>query len=73
MNRDTVAGNWKQIKGKIKERWGEFTNDELDQLEGKRDQMIGKLQEKYGYSRERAESEYRDFEASLFSGSTRRY
>ena len=73
MNRDTVAGNWKQIKGKIKERWGEFTDDELDQLEGKRDQMIGKLQEKYGYSRERAESEYRDFEASLFSGSTRRY
>jgi len=42
MNRDTIAGNWKQLKGKVKERWGEFTDDELDQLEGKRDQIIGK-------------------------------
>lgn len=52
---------------------GELTDDELDQIEGKQDQIIGKLREKYGYSRERAEREYRDFEANLYSGSTRRY
>ena len=67
-----LPGNWKQTRGKTKERWGEFTDDELDQIEGKRDQIIGKLQEKCGYSRERAEREYREFEATLFSGSTRR-
>jgi uncharacterized protein YjbJ (UPF0337 family) len=72
MNRDTIGGNWKQLKGKIKEKWGDFTDDELDQLEGKRDQMIGKLQEKYGYTRERAEREYSEFESSYLSGSSRK-
>jgi len=73
MNRDIFGGNWKQIKGKIKEKWGDFTDDELDMLEGKRDQFIGKLQEKYGWTRERAEREYADFEGSVYSGSTRKY
>jgi len=73
MNRDTMQGNWKQIKGKLKEKWGKFTDDELDQLEGRRDQIIGKLQEKYGYTRERAEQEYRDWESSTYAGSTRKY
>ncbi|RPI24761.1 MAG: CsbD family protein [Acidobacteria bacterium] len=73
MNRDTLQGNWKQIKGKVKEKWGEFTDDELDMIEGKRDQIIGKLQEKYGYTREQAEREYRDFEGSVMTGSTRKY
>ncbi len=73
MNRDIFGGNWKQLKGKIKEKWGDFTDDELDVLEGKRDQFIGKLQEKYGWTRERAEREYTDFESSVYSGSTRKY
>ncbi|MFB3902749.1 MAG: CsbD family protein [Acidobacteriota bacterium] len=73
MNKDIIQGNWKQIKGKLKEKWGKFTDDELDRLEGKRDQIIGKLQEKYGYTRERAEREYSEFESSYFSGTTRRY
>ncbi|RPJ54279.1 MAG: CsbD family protein [Acidobacteria bacterium] len=73
MNRDTLLGNWKQIKGKVKEKWGKFTDDELDQLEGKRDQIIGKLQEKYGYTRDRAEMEYNEFESTYLTGSTRKY
>lgn len=57
MNQDQIKGNWKQLKGKIQEKWGELTNDDLDQIEGEREQLVGKLQEKYGYARERAERE----------------
>ncbi len=61
MNEDVLKGKWRQFKGNIQERWGELTNDELDQIDGEREQMIGKLQEKYGYSREKAQTEYDDF------------
>ncbi|MDF1812397.1 MAG: CsbD family protein [Verrucomicrobiales bacterium] len=57
MNQDQIKGNWKQVKGKVQEKWGELTNDDLDQIEGEREQLVGKLQEKYGYARERAERE----------------
>jgi uncharacterized protein YjbJ (UPF0337 family) len=46
MNEDRVKGNWKQFKGKIKEKWGLLTEDELDVAEGRRDQLIGKIQER---------------------------
>ena len=52
MNQDIVKGQWKQIRGKAKEWWGKLTNDDLDLINGNRDQLIGKLQERYGYSRE---------------------
>jgi uncharacterized protein YjbJ (UPF0337 family) len=52
-----LKGKWKQFRGEIKQRWGELTDDELDQIEGRRDKLVGKLQEKYGYSRDRAEQE----------------
>jgi len=61
MNNDRVAGNWKQIKGKVKEQWGKLTDDEIDQLEGKGEQLAGKLQEKYGMQRDEAERQARDF------------
>jgi len=61
MNNDRMAGNWKQIKGKVKEQWGKLTDDEIDQLEGKSEQLAGKLQEKYGLQREEAERQARDF------------
>jgi len=51
------AGNWKQLRGKVREKWGELTDDELDQVAGKRDQLVGKLQERLGYERDRAERE----------------
>lgn len=61
MNRDQVEGNWKQIKGRIKEKWGELTDDELDRTEGRREQVAGLLQEHYGLGREDAERELDHF------------
>lgn len=57
MNEDTFEGKWKQAKGQIKQWWGQLTDDDLKQVEGNRDKLIGKLQEKYGYTRQRAEDE----------------
>jgi uncharacterized protein YjbJ (UPF0337 family) len=61
MNWDTIEGQWKQVKGKAKEKWGEFTDDELDQIAGQKEQLVGKLQEKYGYAKDRAEKEAEEF------------
>jgi uncharacterized protein YjbJ (UPF0337 family) len=57
MNEDVLQGQWKQLRGKAKEWWGKLTDDDLDQVNGKRDQLIGKLQEKYGYTRDEANRE----------------
>lgn len=57
MNWDQIAGSWKELKGRAKEKWGELTDDDLDRIEGKRDQMVGMIQRKYGYAKERAEKE----------------
>lgn len=62
MNWDTITGQWKQLRGKVREKWGEITDDEYDQIAGKKDQFVGKLQEKYGYTKERAQQEADDFE-----------
>jgi uncharacterized protein YjbJ (UPF0337 family) len=61
MNQDEMAGKWKQAKGKIKEQWGKLTDDDLTMLEGNRDQLIGKVQERYGIAREEAERQVREF------------
>lgn len=61
MNSDILSGKWKQFRGEVKRQWGMLTDDELDQIEGQRDKLVGKLQEKYGYSRERAEREVDQF------------
>lgn len=55
MNRDIIEGNWRQMKGKVKERWGKLTDDQLDQIEGNYDVLCGKIQEAYGLSREEVE------------------
>lgn len=71
MNRDTAAGNWKQLKGKAKERWGKLTDDDLDIAEGKADQLAGKIQERYGKSKDEAKKEVDDFyAANRTTGST---
>jgi uncharacterized protein YjbJ (UPF0337 family) len=62
MNEDRVKGNWKQIKGKIKEQWGKLTDDELDVIEGRQEMLIGKLQERYGITRDEAERQFKDFQ-----------
>jgi uncharacterized protein YjbJ (UPF0337 family) len=61
MNQDEMAGKWKQAKGKIKEQWGKLTDDDLTMLEGNRDQLVGKVQERYGIAREEAERQVREF------------
>ena len=62
MNWDQVEGNWKQFKGTIKEHWGKLTDDEIDVIAGKRDQLAGKVQAAYGITKEEAEHQIRAFE-----------
>jgi uncharacterized protein YjbJ (UPF0337 family) len=57
MNWDQVEGNWKQVKGAIKAQWGRLTDDELDEINGEREKLIGKIQERYGIAREEAEKQ----------------
>lgn len=63
MNWDVIEGNWKQVKGKVKQQWGKLTNDQLDMVSGRRDQLIGKIQESYGIARDEAERQVVDWEA----------
>ena len=62
MNSDIFAGNWKQMKGKVRERWGKFTDDDLDVIEGRREQIVGKIQERYGIKQDEAEKQLKAFE-----------
>jgi len=62
MNWDRIAGNWKQFRGKIRERWGKLTDDELETIAGKRDQLVGKIQERHGIARDDAEKQVSDWE-----------
>lgn len=57
MNEDIFKGQWKQIRGKAKEWWGDLTDDDLETIDGRRDQLVGKLQERYGYTKEKAQAE----------------
>ena len=60
MNEDIVKGNWKQVAGKIKAKWGKLTDDEIQQAEGNREVLVGKLQEKYGLAKEEAHKNLKD-------------
>jgi len=61
MNWDQIAGNWKQMTGKVKEKWGKLTDDDLTVVAGKREQLSGLLQNRYGLAKEQAEKEVDDF------------
>jgi uncharacterized protein YjbJ (UPF0337 family) len=61
MNNDRVAGTWHEIKGKVKEKWGKLTDDDLTQLEGHGEQLAGKLQQRYGLARDEAERQAKEF------------
>jgi len=65
MNWDTIEGNWNQFTGTVKAKWGKLTDDDLTVIEGKRDQLLGKIQERYGCARDQAEKEVNDFTATL--------
>jgi uncharacterized protein YjbJ (UPF0337 family) len=57
MNWDRVEGNWKQFQGNVQKQWGKLTDDDLAVIEGRRTELAGKLQERYGYAKDQAESE----------------
>jgi uncharacterized protein YjbJ (UPF0337 family) len=62
MNANRLKGEWKQLRGKVSEQWGKLTNDDLDVIAGKRDQLVGRLQERYGTAQEAIEREVDEFE-----------
>jgi uncharacterized protein YjbJ (UPF0337 family) len=61
MNEDRMKGNWKQFKGKVQEQWGKLTDDDLDVIDGKREQLLGKIQERHGITKDEAEKQVSDF------------
>lgn len=65
MNWDTVQGKWKQFSGQAKENWGKLTDDDLDQAAGKRDQLVGKIQERYGIAKDEAERQVDEWSARM--------
>ncbi|MCP5145452.1 MAG: CsbD family protein [Gammaproteobacteria bacterium] len=62
MNWDIAEGNWRQFKGKVREQWGDLTDDSLDVIAGRREQLLGAIQETYGIAKDEAERQVRDFE-----------
>lgn len=61
MDSNIFKGKWKQIKGEAQKQWGKLSNDDLDVIDGEREKLVGKLQERYGYAKDRAEQEYSDW------------
>jgi uncharacterized protein YjbJ (UPF0337 family) len=61
MNWDQIKGSWKQIKGKARQKWGKLTDQDLEQIAGKKDELVGRLQKAYGYQKEQAEKEADEF------------
>ena len=57
MNWDRIEGNWKEFNGKVQQHWGDLTNDDLDVIKGKRTELAGRLQQRYGYQKEEAEKQ----------------
>ena len=61
MNEDIFKGKWKELKGRVKEKWGNLTDDDVTRVEGNTEKLVGILQEKYGYSKDKAQEEYNEF------------
>jgi len=61
MNQDTIKGWWNQLKGKVREKWGDLTDDDLEKIAGQKDQLVGTLQERYGKTRDEVEKEVDEF------------
>ena len=63
MNSDIFSGKWKQLKGSVREKWGDLTDDDVDRIEGNREQLAGKIQERYGIEKDEAERQIDEFMA----------
>jgi uncharacterized protein YjbJ (UPF0337 family) len=61
MNKDQLQGKWLQMKGEVQRQWGKLTNDDMDQVNGNLEKLVGVIQERYGYAREQAQKEVDDF------------
>lgn len=61
MNREQLEGKWEQLKGKVRERWGDLTDDDVDRIQGKSERLSGVIQEKYGLTREEADRQVDEF------------
>ena len=61
MNRDILTGKWMQVRGQVKQAWGKLTDNDLDRISGRYDELVGLLQERYGYARDKAEQEVTHF------------
>ncbi len=68
MNWEQLQGKWKQTKGKVREKWGKLTDDDLDVIAGKRDQLVGRIQERYALAKEEAEKQADAFVQGLSEG-----
>ena len=73
MNWDRIEGNWKQFKGRVKEQWGKLTDHDIDIIAGKRDQLVGKIQEQYGIGKDEAEKQVDQFGGSFRDEDLRKY
>jgi uncharacterized protein YjbJ (UPF0337 family) len=65
MNWDQMSGRWKNVKGKVREKWGKLTDDDLDVINGKREQLVGTIQRRYGETRENAEKQVKQWEEQI--------
>jgi len=65
MNSDTLKGKWKEMKGSVKERWGRLTDNDLEVIDGQHDQLIGKIQQRYGIAREAAQKQVEEWNSAL--------
>ena len=65
MNWDIIQGNWKQLSGSVKQKWGKLTDDDLAFADGTREKLAGKIQERYGLTRDEAEKQVKDWESTL--------
>lgn len=72
-NTETLQGQWMQVKGKVKEKWGKLTDDDLTQINGKRDILLGKLQERYGIQKEQAEKQLKELESAFQDHQNRKF
>lgn len=72
MNWDTVAGNWKQFQGKVRQQWGKLTDDDLELVKGKRDELAGRIQERYGIAKDEAERQIDDWTRVTDDGASTR-
>jgi len=64
MNWDQVEGKWKQLKGQARQKWADLTDEDLEKINGKRDELVGKVQERYGLAKDQAEKQVKEFEST---------